>query len=299
VCNDAVNKAVTRIQGLVPNPTRGMGSVVDSKLRIQMTASASNEVAFSAGGGSLFTQALVSALNTLPTNTSFRQVQAVATKFIRDRATQLGRIPSTPQLFVVGDQRFLDASIFNFGKLISNPNPIPVTPPGQTANVTQLFDTVLSGSNFKVELKSAKTNYAFNDKVTYQIASSQEGYLHLFEIDDQGNVGLLFPNQYSPDNEIHATVGNPLNFPDNDQYSIVALPPASKSRVVALVTTGRPFNLFKNGPGNVQDGFRLILGADAIRQLSALLYKDKILGIVGNASSASHGATQVIVTTGL
>lgn len=62
-------------------------------------------------------------------------------------------------------------------------------------------------SNLKVEISTDKSRYLPEEEVKINYELNQAAYLYVFSIESDGEVNLLFPNKYDPDNQLKAGEG--------------------------------------------------------------------------------------------
>ena len=89
---------------------------------------------------------------------------------------------------------------------------------------------------FEVQLESRKYRFVEGDLLTLAVESERSGYLYVFDINSEKKITQLFPNRFSPQNEIQA---NRLTMipGELEPYQFRAGPPYGESMVVAIVTT--------------------------------------------------------------
>ena len=89
---------------------------------------------------------------------------------------------------------------------------------------------------FEVQLESRKYRFVEGDLLTLAVESERSGYLYIFDINSEKKITQLFPNRFSPQNEIQA---NQLTMIPGElaPYQFRAGPPYGESMVVAIVTT--------------------------------------------------------------
>jgi hypothetical protein len=138
---------------------------------------------------------------------------------------------------------------------------------------SSLIDRYLNTATFKVSIASNKKLFKAGEPIVYHIASTKDGYLNLLEIDDKGQVSLLFPNKYNPSNRVRAGIVATLPSPEFGNYLIEAGEPYGITRVVALVSE-KPLSIYDQG--GLQTDVRMFVNLEGIT--------------VSNALEGGHGA---------
>lgn len=95
----------------------------------------------------------------------------------------------------------------------------------------------------RVSVDHADRNYKVGDTLTARVESERDGYLYLFNIDTEGNVTCLFPNQAQSNNQIKAKQEVVVPGPGAG-WSIKVQPPVGRELLKAVVTD-RPLDAFK------------------------------------------------------
>jgi len=96
-------------------------------------------------------------------------------------------------------------------------------------------ETTTGAFNVKLWItEKGKTTFKVGDKLEFNVKSSKDGYLYLFDVQDGDEVVLLYPNKYSDGNRIRA--GSTVSIPDKGSFTIDALKPG-RDVVLAIVTT--------------------------------------------------------------
>lgn len=102
---------------------------------------------------------------------------------------------------------------------------------------SEVFASIFTNSKtaMKVNLTTNinKTFYKENEKVSYQINLSNEGYLYLIVFNSEDKAICLFPNVIDKDNYVNAGL---TTIPRNATYSFPVEAPFGKDTVVALVS---------------------------------------------------------------
>jgi len=292
VCNQAANVVSSsgadgsRVSLIVPDTFTNVTSRTSKW--IELSAAASNEVALTWKGGSMFTLALHKRLVEMNGPVSFADLREFSAKYVRDTLSQANErrfVAHTPQL--AGPEAWLNKDVFAFGKLGASTS-LPVNDVSSARTGSELLNRYLNTSGFKVEVTSNKGLYKLGDSITYQIVSAADGYLNLFEVDAQGTVTLLFPNRYNQNNYVRAGVISSFPSQEFGKYRIEAGAPYGKSQVVALLSLN-PLNLY-DAPGNQQNDFRLFVD---LSQIQSLIGEIKANLVKPLPTLGSHGAGYV------
>lgn len=119
----------------------------------------------------------------------------------------------------------------------------------------QMETLAKKGQSFALSLNHRDGQYkAEVDTITLKMefpANVQGYYLNIVTVDNRDNATVLYPNQFSPGNNVIS--GKTFNFPTQaGNFDFVALPPYGKAMIVALVTR-KPLNLYTEGSGNIDD----------------------------------------------
>jgi hypothetical protein len=77
--------------------------------------------------------------------------------------------------------------------------------------------------------------YSIGDQVVVTVTSEKDGYLYIFNLDPDGEITCLFPNNSVMDNAI--TAGTPVSVPSGGKYKISVSEPTGKDIVKVLVST--------------------------------------------------------------
>lgn len=209
---------------------------------VVMTASGKYEVSWSAvshnGKGNIFTQGLYEAILRRKGILSFLQARDKAAQYIKtmcDRA-EPKCIPSTPQL--EGNPSLFDKDILLTG--ISVPYTDGVQ---QAGNLRELLERMVSNGRFGVALNANKSRVRVGEEISFSVVSTVGGYLNLMELEPDGKLHVIFPNNYVSTNRVSADVA--IRVPEGiGGFKFNARPPAGKSSIVALVSR-QPLNLYQ------------------------------------------------------
>ncbi|TSA81431.1 DUF4384 domain-containing protein [Deinococcus detaillensis] len=269
---------------VIPTPADPAPTARNQTL-IEFDAAAPNEVALTDEGGSLFTLGLHEKVMATKGPVSFAELREYTAQYIRTKVNALGDIGFLayhPQL--QGPEALLSQNMLQFGRAAQAAPSLPEITAVNSGR--ELLDRYLNTSAFKVEIHSNQPTYKLGEAIRYQIYSSDDGYLNLLELDEQGNIAVLFPNKYNPNNQI---IGGETNrFPSLQfgNYDFRAVEPYGKTRVVALITP-EPLNLY-NAPGNINGDFRVLLNVAQFQKLAAML---KATGVMPLPTGTTFGAS--------
>ncbi|GGL11418.1 peptidase C14 [Deinococcus radiotolerans] len=286
--SDAVGRG-TAVYGLDQTARPPAPGPAPDRTQVTFSAAAPNEVALAAPGGSFFTRALHERVMGASGAVSFAELREYSAEYARRAVEQLGDVPFTaqhPQLD--GPAALLNTSLLSFGR----PDPVTRTPPdlAQVPSGAALLDRYLNTSGFLVTVTPSAARFRVGQPISYAVTSSDDGYLNLLELDEQGNIAILFPNQYAQDNRVLASRTYTLPAAADRPYRFVASEPLGITRVVALVSA-QPLNLYTT-PGNAVGPFRMLLNLEHFQQLAALFKATSVLPL---PTSTTHGAGSAVI----
>jgi len=98
----------------------------------------------------------------------------------------------------------------------------------------------------RIDLKTSKVVYNIGDPVNISFSVDRDCYFYLVNVTGQGEVILLFPNQYHPDSFVSRN--HTYRIPEDYNFSFEAEPPAGKEHIIALAST-RPLDIFERPSG--------------------------------------------------
>ena len=181
-CNRPVNAKALEVVEETTDAWASKGVVV-------LTAAAHNEVALAdvthSGKGSLFTQALYDIVNRAGSRSvTYEELRERIEKRIHEVATahRAEHHAHHPQL--EGDPN-----------LFSNRFPLAAA---QANEYQEMFEQLLERTHFSVVFRPTKDSLRLGETQTFTVQTPEAGYLHLVEFDSQGNMNLLFPNDFRP-----------------------------------------------------------------------------------------------------
>lgn len=114
---------------------------------------------------------------------------------------------------------------------ISGANPII-----GVAGIAPVASSIRSGI---VRVTPSRSSVRVGETMTFNVSSSVEGYLMIFDVNPAGKLTQLFPNQYSAGGGTPAMIraGQPVSFPvPSDRFEIKVGAPAGQGMVVAVVS---------------------------------------------------------------
>ena len=238
-CNEAVNvKAFDVLEADDASASKGL---------VVLTAAADNEVALAdvtgQGKGSLFTQAMYDVVEQSGRQSpTFQDLRDRVEDHIKQVATDhgYGSNVHTPQL--EGDR-----SLFS--------NRLPIATPSEPDSYREMFEQLVYNTRFAVLLHTAKDKVRLGETNTFTVRTAEAGYLSLVEFEPDGNMNLLFPNDYRSDNQLQAD--SPLNVPQSiGGFKLRAREPLGQSRIFALVSRN-PLNLYTDEVGKALGKFKV------------------------------------------
>ncbi|OQW92474.1 MAG: hypothetical protein BWK78_01610 [Thiotrichaceae bacterium IS1] len=87
---------------------------------------------------------------------------------------------------------------------ITPPSPPPALAPSGTFAPPAVQTVAPTPGRFEIKLRAEKEAYRVGEKVRVQITPSKDCYLTVLDMGTSGNVFILFPNRYQPDNRVLA-----------------------------------------------------------------------------------------------
>ena len=179
-CNRPVNAKALEVVEETTDAWASKGVVV-------LTAAAHNEVALAdvtrSGKGSLFTQALYDIVNRAGRQSpTYQELRERIEKRIHEVATAYGAGHHAHHPQLEGDRR-----------LFAERFPLRAA---QTNRYQEMFEQLVEHAHFPVTVRSAKDTLPLGETQTFMVGTPQAGYLHLVEFDSEGNMNLLFPNDF-------------------------------------------------------------------------------------------------------
>lgn len=249
-----------------------------TKNLIAMTATAKNERAYGdlteSGKGSLFTQSIHDTASGKQKGMSFRALRDEASQKIKQVCDAKNVAPHTPQL--AGNPSLFDKDIRLTGQTYIYDGGIETS-----RNNQEILGRLVNNSKFMVAIKLDKKTIQLKEEIHFSVASSKEGYLNLVELEPNGKLSVIFPNQYSADNRIKADVE--IKVPkDIGGFKFVGREPAGKSMVVALVTS-EPLNLYTEKEVGEKIGHFKSIGADASSLVKTIILRAiEVTPVAGN-----------------
>lgn len=239
-----------------------------TKNLVAITATAKNERAYGdlteSGKGSLFTQSIHDTVSAKRQGMSFRTLRDEASQKIKQVCDAKNVAPHTPQL--AGNPSLFDKDIRLTGQTYTYEGGIETSRSNQ-----EILGKLVNNSKFMVAIKLDKKTIQLKEDIHFSVASSKEGYLNLVELEPNGKLSVIFPNQYSANNRIKADVE--IKVPkDIGGFKFVGREPAGKSMVVALVTN-EPLNLYTEKEVGEKIGHFKSIGADASSSVKEILLR--------------------------
>jgi hypothetical protein len=150
--------------------------------------------------------------------------------------------------------------------------------------------------SFEVEMGANQYQFEEGELLELAVESARDGFLYVFDINAEQSVTLLFPNQFNPDNEIHAGVVRHLPA-KSDRYHFRAGKPFGRSTVVAIVTTTPWTQADKLG---LPADFRSLSSSQEndLRDIMRALHDGASSAIERRAQSADWASQRLIVEVG-
>jgi hypothetical protein len=86
----------------------------------------------------------------------------------------------------------------------------------------------------RVDVDKSGRAYVAGEHMRVKVLSEQDGYLYLFNVDSNGEIGCLFPNKYQSDNRIKA--GQEIEVGGNDKFRLGIREPFGTELLKAVVS---------------------------------------------------------------
>jgi hypothetical protein len=110
----------------------------------------------------------------------------------------------------------------------------------ETIIVLQDIVTLQSKEGIDVSLTLEKSAYKFGEKFIFYVSSAEDGYLYVIYIQQDGEIVILFPNDYQKDNKIKT--GEDITLPGHEEVNFKFSPPAGLEMLKVFVTK-KPLNI--------------------------------------------------------
>jgi serine/threonine protein kinase len=132
-------------------------------------------------------------------------------------------------------------------------------------------DQVASTRKVGVVSRVNKEKYSLGDKITIYFHAERDSYVYLINVVSQGDITVIFPNQYCQNNRIKA--GVTYSFPrSEDEFDFELLPPAGKDVIKAIATVS-PVNLLEMNPAELDQLFYSIPRDVSLRKIGVIAKK--------------------------
>jgi metacaspase-1 len=216
-------------------------TVKASEKLIVLSATTKHELAQASDRGSFFTLSVYETLKSKGVKTSFREVMDVARDQVRDRSEQVNVPKHTPQLD--GNPDYFDWS-FDFSGAVGTGSAVAPQTVESTNNNQEMFNWLVNNSQFAVSIEADKKAIKLEEKIGLELYSSRNGYVNILDCGPDGEITVLFPNQYKSNNAIQAE--KRLKIPEDIGGFRVTGKLLGKSQTLVLVTS-EPLNLYTEG----------------------------------------------------
>ncbi len=200
---------------------------------ISLSAAQDHQQSLASKKGSLFTLALVEALEHQRNSATPKALIDAATALLDERLDE--EYVFTPNLS--GDER-----LFN--------KPIVISETQASANVNRSDLFSMSSTLTPLTVSTNQTRYANDALIELAVNVPADGFINIVAVDSADEVVVLFPNGFDKDN--HVTVGQKM-FPGQREFSWLVQPPWGKTMVTVLFST-MPVNLFESSVQRTQSG---------------------------------------------
>lgn len=200
---------------------------------ISLSAAQDHQQSLASKKGSLFTLALVEALEHQRDSATPKALVDAATALLYERLDD--EYVFTPNLS--GDE-----SLFN--------KPVVITEAQDRANVNRSDLLSMSSTLTPLTVSTDQTRYANDALIELAVNIPEDGFINIVAVDSADDMVVLFPNGFDKDN--HVTVGQKV-FPGKRDFSWSVQPPWGKTMVMVLFST-KPINLFESSVQRTQSG---------------------------------------------
>ncbi len=99
-----------------------------------------------------------------------------------------------------------------------------------------IVEEVVPESQFNVTVSTDRTRYQIGEIMHIQVKSARSGYLTLYDIQPDGKVNILYPNQFHPDQKIQANKTYRIPAP-TDSFRFKVQPPKGRDILWAVVSS--------------------------------------------------------------
>jgi hypothetical protein len=222
--------------GIKTGDTRGVFEPEASKRKmsyVSLSAAQDDESARASQHGSYFTRGIWKAIEEAGDTgggITIGDLKEKSAVFIREEAARNKVDPHTPYLF--GNTALAKINIIN-------------KPSGKPDNWREL-EGLVDGFPVKLDMVSNKNSFRVGDYLILTTKVEQAGYLNIANVDaETGDVIVLFPNRYCPDNYVKAD--GEIKIPNTDGFDL----PAKTTGDVLIVAflTKEKLNAYKDGIG--------------------------------------------------
>lgn len=153
------------------------------------------------------------------------------------------------------------------------PPPSPPKPEPSLPEVVQQIELLKNGtSDFQMSFRAGKSEYRIGEKMRFFFKTDKECYLTIIDIGTSGNVTVIFPNQFCPDNLISAGLEHPIPGADYP-FQLEVGGPAGLGKIIAIASSS------PSGIGNTDysaGSFRQIMRGDRAGTRDIKVYKDEV-----------------------
>ena len=108
----------------------------------------------------------------------------------------------------------------------------------------QKVKEVSKRQDFSVQLWTNQGSYKLGDSICFNFRAEKECYLNLVDITSDGEIRLIFPNRFHPDNYIRGGVAYRIPA-EEDGFLFEVEPPIGADRIYAVAST-HPLNIFEH-----------------------------------------------------
>lgn len=215
--------------------SRSTGTVTDELPVgiVSISAAQDHQQSLASRKGSLFTLAIVAALETQREGATPKALMDVATEILRDSLDDENMF--TPNLS--GDERLFNNSIV-----------ISEAPKRDDVNWTDLLS--LSESFSTLPVNTDRLSYVYEVPIELTVDIPFDGFINIVAVDAADEMVVLFPNGFDTNNQVFAGV---QNFPGEREFLWPVQPPWGNTLVVALFSI-MPFNLFESSNQRTRSG---------------------------------------------
>ncbi len=278
--------------GALEGDEKDAGKAAGDENHVLLTAANEKQVAQATPNGSVFTVGVLEAVRQArASNTPLTAVEIrdKAEAFIKQYFASNPRKIHTPTLY--GNKSLAASNVFGAaapGTGTTPPTTTPgapgtggpvglpgtggtppaagTTPPAAAGDLYAQLDALTTKAAYPVKVSARQQTYAPGQNLVVDVDVAQAGYVNVLNVGQgDGEVTVLYPNQYHRDNKV---APGRLTIPTGTEFDLPAgLPPGQTQQqtIIVVVHTSKPLSAYDAGSGT---GFLRSLGAEATRAFS-------------------------------